>query len=338
MQTTKISILAAIAALIITSCEQQVQMVTEINRDGTCTRQISTKEEEWCSLPDDQWEKFTPQDTSDHKTLYFRRAFSCVEEMAANPVLNAYGREIKSNASLTKRFKWFYTDFCFTETFLSWEENTEIPIADYLSKDEASFMWTGYPNLTDGMTGIEMVDYLDKLQEKLDHWEYTVLLNCDMKLIANHYQDIANPPVSRSEFLSLRDTLVHFGRENWYDEFEGEQDLFRDYFKSDAYDIFYKSTTEYSQKYKAEGDSLLRSTVAIVFIKAPYNLKMPGHVTDAGRGTVTDGVINYRFEGGFLLSGDYTITATSRTINIWAFILSFIIILIACLSLLYRKK
>ena len=44
MQTTKISILAAIAALIITSCEQQVQMVTEINRDGTCTRQISTKE------------------------------------------------------------------------------------------------------------------------------------------------------------------------------------------------------------------------------------------------------------------------------------------------------
>ena len=338
MQTSRISILAAIAALMITSCKQQVQMVTEINRDGTCTRQISTKDEEWCTLPYDRWEEIAPQDTSDHATRIIRRSFSSVGEMAADPVLYAYDKQIKSDASFTKRFKWFYTDYTFTETFLSWEDNIDIPISDYLSKDEACFMWTGYPNLTDGMTGIEMVEYLDKLQEKLDHWEYTVLLNCDMKLIANHYQDIANPPVSRSEFLSLRDTLVHFGRENWYDEFEGEQDLFRDYFKSDAYDIFYKSTTEYSQKYKAEGDSLLRSTVAIAFIKAPYSLKMPGHVTDAGRGTVTDGVINYRFEGGFLLSGDYTITATSRTANIWAFILSFIIILIACLSLLYRKK
>ena len=161
MQTSKISILAAIAALIITSCDQQVQMVTEINRDGTCTRQISTKDEEWCTLPYDRWEEIAPQDTSDHATRIIRRSFSSVGEMAADPVLYAYDKQIKSDASFTKRFKWFYTDYTFTETFLSWEDNIDIPISDYLSKDEACFMWTGYPNLTDGMTGIEMV-HIDK--------------------------------------------------------------------------------------------------------------------------------------------------------------------------------
>lgn len=338
MQTFRISILAAIAALMITSCEQEVKMFTQINRDGTCTRQVSTKEEEWCSLPNGQWEEIAPEDTSDHATRIIRRNFKNVEEMTANPVLSAYDKPIRSQASFGKRFKWFYTDYTFTETFLGWEDKIEIPITDFLSKDEASFMLTGYPNLTEGMTGIEMVDYLDKVNENIEKWEYTILLNCDMKLIANHYQDIVNPPVSRQEFLSLRDSLVNYGRQNWYDEFEGEQDLFRDYFKSDAYDIFYASPTEYSSKYRAQGDSILKSTVAIMLIKAPYSLKMPGRVTDAGRGTLKDGKIEYRFEGRFLVPGDYTITATSRAANIWAFILSAAIILTAIISLLYRKR
>ena len=65
---------------------------------------------------------------------------------------------------------------------------------------------------------------------------------------------------------------------------------------------------------------------------------MPGRVTDAGRGTLKDGKIEYRFEGGFLIPGDYTITATSRAANVWAFILSGAVIFFAVLSLLYRRR
>jgi hypothetical protein len=65
---------------------------------------------------------------------------------------------------------------------------------------------------------------------------------------------------------------------------------------------------------------------------------MPGRVTDTGRGKLTDGMIQYRFEGGFLVPGDYTISASSRVANVWAFILSAAVILIAFASFFYRRK
>ena len=65
---------------------------------------------------------------------------------------------------------------------------------------------------------------------------------------------------------------------------------------------------------------------------------MPGRVIDPGCGTVSDGVIEYRFEGGFLIPGDYTITATSRSTNVWAFIISGLVILLALATLFYRRK
>ena len=70
MRNFKISILVAIAALMITSCDKNVTMVTEINRDGTCTRQVSTADD--CLLDDESWEQVELQDTTDHKKVTLR--------------------------------------------------------------------------------------------------------------------------------------------------------------------------------------------------------------------------------------------------------------------------
>lgn len=325
----KYCILAAIAALMVTSCDKNVTMVTEINRDGTCARQVSTGDD--CLLDDESWEEVAAQDTADQKKITLRRSFSSVEEMAANPILKASGKPMRSNASLDRKFKWFYTDYTFTETFLSWADQFDEPLTDYMTAQEAGFMWTGYPNLVEGMTGIDMVDYLDALQEGLEHWEYRIVTGCQLKTIANHYEDIPNPPVSKKEFISLKDSIMEFGYENCYDEFEDVKGLLKDFFKSDAFSSFFKD-------YEEVLNSDLGNTVEVAFIKTSYILKMPGRVTDPGRGTLADGTIQYRFEGGFLVPGDYCIIATSRVANVWAFILSAAVILLALLSLLYRRK
>ena len=325
----KYCIVAAIAALMVTSCDKNVIMVTEINRDGTCTRQVSTGDD--CLLDDESWEEVAAQDTADQKKITLRRSFSSVEEMAANPILKASGRPIRSNASLDRKFKWFYTDYTFTESFLSWADQFDEPLTKYMSAEEAGFMWTGYPNLVEGMTGIDMVDYLDALQEGLEHWEYRIVTGCQLKTIANHYEDIPNTPVSKKEFISLKDSIMEFGYENCYDEFEDVKGLLKDFFKSDAFTCFFKD-------YEEVLNSDLGNTVEIAFIKTTYILKMPGRVTDPGRGTLAEGTIQYRFEGGFLVPGDYTITASSRVPNVWAFIISAAVILLALLSLLYCRK
>jgi hypothetical protein len=336
MQSFKISILVAIASLMITSCDKNVTMVTEINRDGTCTRQVSTADD--CLLDVESWEEVVSQDTVDHKKVTLRRSFSSVEAMAANPILSVYGEPIRSEASLQKRFKWFYTDYTFTETFVSWGDHFDIPITKYVSQDEASFMWTGYPNLVEGMTGIDMVEKLDMIQESLEYWEYSIILNCHFKLIGNNYDDMSNPPVDRDVFVSLRDSITRFGYDNEYDEFSEVNKLLTDFFKSDAYSVFYSKAGDVKDEYEAESDSIIYPVVNIIFLKAPYLLKMPGRVTDTGRGKLADGLIQYRFEGGFLVPGDYTISASSRVANVWAFILSAAVILIALLSFFYRRK
>ena len=64
---------------------------------------------------------------------------------------------IKASSQLEKHFKWFYTDYTFTETFAN-EDSTlfPIPLSQFLSADTASFWFTGQPNLTRSLSGAEM--------------------------------------------------------------------------------------------------------------------------------------------------------------------------------------
>ena len=66
---------------------------------------------------------------------------------------------------------------------------------------------------------------------------------------------------------------------------------------------------------------------------------MPGTVIDAGNGTLQpDGAVFYPFTGERLIPQDYTITATSRKVNVWAWIVSGLIILLAIGSFMFGKR
>ena len=128
-----------------------------------------------------------------------------------------------------------------------------------------------------------------------------------------------------------------YALENNGDILMKKNDVLKKYFKSDAYSIFYDSNNDIKDEFEDEymGYS---SFVDLYYLITPYNLKMPGRVIETGRGTLKDGVISYRFGGRYLFTGEYTITATSRVTNVWAFILSGLIVLLAIVSLLYRRK
>ena len=331
MRNFRISILVAIAALMITSCEKNVQIITEINRDGTCTRFYSIKESDNV-YADETW----VEDTADTVRTTIYRTFNSVGEMAANPVLAVNGEFINSQAQLDKKFKWFYTDYKFSETFASKEHFINVPFADKMSRDELSFMLTGYPNLTKGMTGAEIADFIGPLQEKYEYLATLSMIDCDLRLIANHYDMIANPPVDRTTFMSLSDSITRYALDEGWDILRHRNGLIQDYFKSDAYSIFYDSNDDIKDEFEDEYEGYL-NFVDLYYLITPYTLKMPGRVIETGRGTLKDGVINYRFGGRYLFTGDYTITATSRVTNIWAFILSGLIVLLALASLLYRR-
>jgi hypothetical protein len=105
-----------------------------------------------------------------------------------------------------------------------------------------------------------------------------------------------------------------------------------DYSHSNAYGKFLQSNPS--------GPDLPKGYDLLMSFNTMYDLMMPGRVTDSGIGEYDGQVIHYRITGDRFISDDRTLTfaATSRVTNIWAFIVTFLIIVIAIGSFFYRKN
>ena len=373
---TNIKIIAAMMlVLIMASCKNKDdRMLTVINADGTCSREYTFHStQQWLSIPpeedydsivDKTWERswsvlgadsvrypvpltealldsMQAQDLSkplgNMLMVHVKKDYKSVEEMSAqiyraerSHLVKVEG--IKASSQLEKHFKWFYTDYTFTETFAN-EDSTlfPIPLSQFLSADTASFWFTGQPNLTRSLSGAEMKEMLDGIEKKVSQWGNANWFAEICKVISDHYDKVKNPPVSKERFISICDSLVMLpcvlNPKDSESVEEGVFDLVHDVFQSDVY-------TEFLRSY--EGG--LGQYGGLLSFGNNYDLVMPGRVLDAGMGEYDGEVIHYRLGGERMIPGDYTITATSRVTNVWAFIVTILVVLLAIGSFFYRRK
>ena len=373
---TNIKIIAAMTlVLIMASCKNKDdRMLTVINADGTCSREYTFHStQQWLSIPpeedydsivDKTWERswsvlgadsvrypvpltealldsMQAQDLSkplgNMLMVHVKKDYKSVEEMSAqiyraerSHLVKVEG--IKASGQLEKHFKWFYTDYTFTETFAN-EDSTlfPIPLSQFLSADTASFWFAGQPDLTRSLSGAEMKEMLDGIEKKVSQWSNANWFVEICKVISDHYDKVKNPPVSKERFISICDSLVMLpcvlDPKDSESVEEGVFDLLHDVFQSDVY-------TEFLRSY--EGG--LGQYGGLLSFGNNYDLVMPGRVLDAGMGEYDGEVIHYRLGGERMIPGDYTITATSRVTNVWAFIVTILVVLLAIGSFFYRRK
>lgn len=368
-----IKIIAAMTLmLVIASCKnKEDRMLTVINEDGTCSREYtfhSTQqwlgippEEDYDSIVDKTWERswsvlgadsvrypvpLTEAQLDSMQTLdlskplgnllmvHVKKDYRSVEEMSAE----IYRAErshlikaecVKASSKLEKRFKWFYTDYTFTETFAN-TDSTLFPISldRFLSADTASYWFTGQPDLTRGLSGAEQKEMLDGIEKKISQWSKANWFYETCNVIIANYDKIQNPPVSKERFASVRDSLVMLPCVLNANEGDGQKGyitaLIGKDFQSDAYSQFLKSYNGGLGQYER-----------LLSFGNDYDLVMPGRVLDAGMGEYDGEVIHYRLGGERMIPGDYTITATSRVTNIWAFLVTILVVLFAVGSFFY---
>ena len=272
----------------------------------------------------------------DTVTTTFWCPFETVEEMCEQTPLQLNGVRLRSKAKLDKRFRWFYTEYTFTETFYCVGDTFKLPATDYADEAEISYWFTGRPNLIEGMSGAEASQKLSDMEPKITKWLNDNLFKTGFDFIVANYDSIANPPVSRERFIELHDSLARYLRAQADDILEVQADeALRNFFQSDAYAIFFDEDTPCGQALNKE----FLNSLNIFWFDVPYTLTMPGTVIDAGNGTLQpDGTIFYPFTGERLIPQDYTITATSQKLNVWAWIVSVLILLLAIGSFMYRRK
>ena len=357
--------------LIMASCKNKDDhILTVINEDGTCSREYTFKttqqwlaasaDEDYDSIIDKSWERTwsvqgadsvrypvplteaqldSMQELDTSKPLgnmllvHAKKTYGSVEEMSAE----LYRSErhhlkkvegIKATSTLKKSFKWFYTDYTFSETFTCEDISLfPIPLSDFMSADTVSFWFTGQPNLTQHLSGAEQKELLDKIEKKISQWSNANWFYEICNIIINNYDSIQNTPVSKEHFTCLRDSLVMqpsvlnaVEEDSTFSQVEG-------ILHTNVYTNFLKTYEGGLPQYQQ-----------LLSFGAPYDLVMPGTVTDAGMGQYDGNVIHYRLGGERMIPGSYTINASSRVTNVWAFIVTILVILIAIGTFVFRKK
>lgn len=354
------------------------RMLTIIHEDGTCSREYTFHStQQWLGIPpeadydsivDKSWERswsvlgadsvrypvpLTEAQLDSMQALdlskplgnmlmvHVKKGYKSVEEMSAQLYRSEHSHlirveGIKATSKLEKHFKWFYTDYTFSETFAIEDPSLfPVPLSHFLSADTASFWFTGQPDLTQNLSGAEQKELLDGIEKKIDQWSNANWFTEICNIIVLNYEKLQNPPVSKERFVSIRDSLVmqpcvlnaNDGELIANGGFAAQFGRFDKVFQSEAYTQFLESYDGGLEQY---GDPLSFGT--------NYDLVMPGSVLDAGMGTYDGDVIRYRLGGERMIPGAYTITATSRATNVWAFVVTLLVILFAIGSLLYRRK
>lgn len=336
----KYLLLSTILLTALTACESgHIDMNTIIHADGTCRREICFKADSVALangsinahsnvldiLNDNDW-TYEVQDTSWVKAY---RDFSSPDEMAEAMPLQVAGQQVKSKAKLEKQFRWFYTDYIYTETFESIAPTFVIPLTNYMEKDMADFWLTGTPDVMKGYSGLEMKDYLDSMEDAYMHFVNANILNDLMDVLAEHYNDITKAPVSKEEFLASKSKLIERADKTSTDvlNFEPEK-LLVETFKTEAYNQALKEDSVISEAWEQRQNVY----VSLLMLDVDYQLTMPGGIIEiykCGDGVFRDGELHYRLNGMRLLAPCYTIKATSSGKNNWALNLSLAIVLLA---------
>lgn len=235
--------------------------------------------------------------------------------------------------SLDKKFRWFYTYYKYAETYPQLKTDLKIPFDKYMTRDEASFWFTGQPNLVQGMNGIEMREFVGKLEDAYNIWYGINVWTNEFDVVIKNYNQIKNKPVTVERLKVLCDTIFMSIKDK--EKYEMDEVL-NSYFKTTAFSPLWQGDSSIMKKYE---ESVDKQEYITYFAKDfNYKLIMPGKVTSAINAVQQGDTLSWKLTAYRMAMSDYTIEAQSRKENIWAFILTGIIVLIALGSLFFKSK
>lgn len=267
--------------------------------------------------------------------VFIRKDFESPEQMDTlfKWKENHSWKDLKVKHQLDKKFGWFYTYYKYTETYPKIETPVEVPITDYLTNVEIMYWFTGQPDILKGMNGIEARDYLGRLEDKYNQWFASNAWKAEFKILLANYKLIKKPPVNYEVFSGLRDSIFNSKVKN-YPDFKMEQ-ILRDFFKSDVYSDLWKTENSPMKQFEEEFYSK-----AMQYLENSFNYKliMPGTITNPGNAVVRGDTLTWNLTAYRMFPADYVIQAESRKANVWTFLLTGLILIVAIGSFIWKGK
>ena len=374
-KSSKLFVMIAFMAALLSSCQGDIEMLTIVNEDGSCMREIVVaadrsllttgkydNDDPHVARIEDGWELYwgykgdssrfpipmsvekydsisrevgPSRAVKDTVCVYARKEYASVEDMCAGSPMFFVDEQAGADGSLDKEFRWFYTDYVFTEKFSSVADYFKVPVSDFMSEEEALYWFSGTPDLYAGKPTWRYYEMLEELKEKADRWVFANMYYNILSGIADRYDMVVEPPVSKDEFIAqLGDVVKQLASYDTYKlEYSTARSIVSSHFGSDAYSPFINE--DEWKKYE------ISSATAFDYLFLFYyneSIVMPGRVIDDGGGIYKDGVVTFKVDAGRFLLKDYEIRVVSRIVNVWAFIVTAVLASALCVAVIYRRR
>ena len=375
-KSSKLFVMIAFMAALLSSCQGDIEMLTIVNEDGSCMREIIVdadrsllttgkydNDDPHVARIEDGWELYwgykgdssrfpIPMSAEKYDSIsrevgpsravkdticvYARKEYASVEDMCAGSPMFFVDGQAGVDGSLDKEFRWFYTDYVFTEKFSSVADYFKVPVTDFMSEEEALYWFSGTPDLYAGKPTWRYYEFLEDLKEKADRWVFANMYYKLLSGIADRYDMVVEPPVSKDEFIAqLRDVVKQLASYDTYNlEYSTACSIVSSHFGSDAYSPFIYD------EWKKEGlfEELDNYFGYLFLFYYDESIVMPGRVIDDGGGIYKDGVVTFKVDAGRFLLKDYEIRVVSRIVNVWAFIVTAVLASVLCVAVIYRRR
>lgn len=327
---------------ILFSCEDnETHLLNTVHEDGSITRKLTVKTNEKDKLDlnkirvpiDSTWAIQTSFDLNEENdtiwSLSAEKHFASVDD-----INEEYDNDKGSNKSMHRRadfskiFRWFTTDFRYTET-IERTLNISCPVSDFLTKDELEFFYLPdkiSENLKNGPDSIMYKELADSIDVKSEPWIWT----CEIRQWIEIFYDLfeANPElnISKEEMQSKESEFLKY--------------LMNDEIAGNDEDSLFISVVgkEFFTNFKTEIDSsisVLNEIDQSFWNSNNYDIeiRMPGKLIASNGYAQADpdsenvvGMV-WTVKGGYFLTQTYEMWAESKVNNYFAWIISALFIL-----------
>ena len=222
---------------------------------------------------------------------------------------------LKPSENLDKRFRWFYTYYDYSAEFEGLKGRLPLPFEGYLTDEQLELFFRG-TNPPEGWNGVEMYCLLDDINQNFAKWhsDATYYVMCGIFKPYCTNQQIVALDTLKCRFMEGMEREIMFAMKP--DEFE---DRLAAVLPESGFGNIYEDNSEaIDQAYEKETEIIGCFETAFMYTVNLPGRYVAGNAVDSLGSSPTWKVDAYR-----LMAGDLKLIATSRQVNLWAFLVTF---------------
>jgi hypothetical protein len=335
MERKSIKLVLALILMLIVSCNEPETVVTDyVHPDGSVTRKLEMKSNEAdvnkrfkiseIQVPfDSTWTVKDSVDIDKKKdSIWIRTAvkqFKNVDELnQAYKKDSSANKNVRRQAGFSKRFKWFNTEFRFSE-IIDKQLSYGYPVKDFLNSEELLYFYSPENLKHDKETGPDSLKFralADSIKHKTDLWST---------------KNIVSEWIGKFSDLTAGRT----GKDMTRESLKARQDEFIQVVESNnaKFDSLWQNGIilkeligeENAVKFKTEADSALGSVTKCFLVDfKDYSVRivMPGKLIGTNGFIDSSHILLWPVKSDFFMTEPYEMWAESKTPNTWAWIVS----------------